>query len=95
MAQALPETSASSQITWLGGDSGDNSSKTSFDHNKPENTTKSQGLTVTFKDVAVEVHGLGEDYGPTVASVVRDLVPSFGKGSKSTRVSFDPDLTLL
>ena len=36
-------------------------------------------LTVTFKDVAVQVASLGEDYGATVASVVTDLIPSFGK----------------
>ncbi|ROV97280.1 hypothetical protein VSDG_04785 [Cytospora chrysosperma] len=84
MAQAQVETSASSQITWIGGESGDNSSN--FDGEKNSNNTNtSPGLTVTFKDVGIEVHGMGEDYGPTVASVVRSLVPSFGKSAKSTR----------
>ncbi|KAK6068393.1 multidrug resistance protein CDR1 [Seiridium cupressi] len=44
-----------------------------------------KGLTVTFKDVSVEVHGLGEDYGSTCLSVVRDLIPSFGSDARSTR----------
>lgn len=87
MAQTLPENSASSQITWAGGESGDNSSKTSFEADRTNNSTAAPGLTVSFKDVGIEVNGLGEDYGPTVASVVRGLVPSFGKGNKSTRVS--------
>jgi hypothetical protein len=88
MAQAQVETSASSQVTWIGGESGDNSSKISFDGEKNNNNRNtSPGLTVTFQDVGIEVHGMGEDYGPTVASVVRSLVPSFGKSAKSTRVS--------
>lgn len=41
-------------------------------------------LTVTFKDVAVQVASLGGDYGSTVASVVADLVPSFSKRSPLT-----------
>ncbi|KUI62882.1 Brefeldin A resistance protein [Cytospora mali] len=84
MAQA-PETSASSQITWVDGKSGEKSSDNSFEANRNNNGNSDPGLTVTFKDVAVEVNGLGQDYGPTVASVVRDLMPSFGKGGKSTR----------
>ena len=44
-------------------------------------------LTVTFKDVAVQVASLGEDYGSTVASVVTDLVPSFGKTGPEPRVT--------
>jgi hypothetical protein len=43
-------------------------------------------LTVTFKDVAVQVAGLGEDYGSTVASVVTDLIPSFKKNRAQPRV---------
>jgi hypothetical protein len=43
-------------------------------------------LTVTFKDVAVQVASLGEDYGSTVASVVTDLVPSFRKTRAEPRV---------
>lgn len=42
-------------------------------------------LTVTFKDVAVEVDGLGEDFGSTCLSVVRDCL-SFGTLNKSKRV---------
>jgi hypothetical protein len=43
-------------------------------------------LTVTFKNVAVQVASLGEDYGSTVASVITDLVPSFGKKRPEPRV---------
>jgi hypothetical protein len=43
-------------------------------------------LTVTFKDVAVQVASLGEDYGSTVASVVFDLIPSFEKTKPVPRV---------
>lgn len=43
-------------------------------------------LTVTFHDVEVVVHGLGEDYGPTCTSVVADLIPCIN-GHKSQRVS--------
>jgi len=43
-------------------------------------------LTVTFKDVSVQVAGLGEDYGSTVASVVLDLIPSFKKSQILPRV---------
>lgn len=42
-------------------------------------------LTVTFKDVSVEVDGLGEDYGATVLSVVRDLWP-FARDRPSRRL---------
>lgn len=52
-----------------------------------EKSTSSKGLTVTFQDVGIEVHGLGEDYGSTCLSVVTDLLPSFGSGSVPTRVS--------
>ena len=45
-------------------------------------------LTVTFKDVAVQVASLGEDYGSTVASVVTDLIPSFGKTRPEPRVIY-------
>ena len=41
-------------------------------------------LTVTFKDVAVQVASLGENYGSTVASVVADLVPTFSKRAPLT-----------
>ena len=44
-------------------------------------------LTVTFKDVAVQVASLGEDYGSTVTSVVADLIPSFRKNKVQPRVS--------
>lgn len=43
-------------------------------------------LTVTFKDVAVQVASQGEDYGSTVASVVTDLIPSFKKNRTQPRV---------
>ena len=46
-------------------------------------------LTVTFKDVAVQVASLGEDYGATVASVVTDLIPSFGKARPEPRVCLE------
>lgn len=42
-------------------------------------------LTVTFEDVEVVVHGLGEDYGSTCTSVVTDLIPGMN-GRKSERV---------
>jgi hypothetical protein len=42
-------------------------------------------LTVTFRDVDVEVDGLGEDYGMTVASAAASLLPS-RKSRKSRRV---------
>lgn len=45
-------------------------------------------LTVTFRDVAVQVASLGESYGSTVASVVMDLVPSFKKQKQPLRVRF-------
>ncbi|KAH6658427.1 putative ABC multidrug transporter [Truncatella angustata] len=48
-------------------------------------TASDRGLTVTFQDVAVEVHGLGEDYGSTCLSVVKDLIPSLRSSAKSTR----------
>jgi hypothetical protein len=44
-------------------------------------------LTVTFKDVAVQVASLGEDYGSTVASVVTGLIPSSRKTKLHPRVS--------
>jgi hypothetical protein len=44
-------------------------------------------LTVTFKDVAVQVASLGEDYGSTVASVIMGLIPSVGKTKLQPRVS--------
>jgi hypothetical protein len=48
--------------------------------------TVQKRLTVTFKDVAVQVAGLGEDYGSTVTSVVTDLIPSFKKSRIQPRV---------
>lgn len=42
-------------------------------------------LTVTFRNVAVEVDGLGEDYAANCANVVTNLF-SFGKDDKSRRV---------
>lgn len=48
--------------------------------------TTQKRLTVTFNEVAVEVEGLGENYGSTVASVVTDLIPSFTKKGSSSRV---------
>ena len=48
--------------------------------------TPQKRLTVTFKDVAVQVAGLGEDYGSTVASVVTDLIPSSKKNRTQPRV---------
>jgi hypothetical protein len=44
-------------------------------------------LTVTFKDVAVQVASLEENYGSTVASVIADLIPSFSKTKLQPRVS--------
>ncbi|KAF9875080.1 ABC multidrug transporter [Colletotrichum karsti] len=43
-----------------------------------------KGVTVTFRDVSIEVHGLGEDFGSTCLSVLGDLVP-FSKSKKSKR----------
>lgn len=48
--------------------------------------TTQKRLTVTFDEVAVEVEGLGENFGSTVASVVADLIPSFTKNGASSRV---------
>lgn len=43
----------------------------------------SGGITVTFRDVNVEVNGLGEDYQTTCASALSSLVPGLrGKSSK-------------
>ncbi|KAK7732557.1 hypothetical protein SLS53_008444 [Cytospora paraplurivora] len=86
MAQNPPVTFSSTQNIWVGGLSGDNASNTSFEAQKGNERHADPGLTVTFKDVGIEVHGLGEDYGPTFTSVARDLLPSFGRGSKSTRI---------
>ena len=44
-------------------------------------------ITVTFEDVGIEVFGLGQDYGSNCLSVLGDLVPKFGKGNRSKRVS--------
>lgn len=46
----------------------------------------SKRLTVTFRGVDIVVHGLGEDFGSTCASVISDLIP-FKNGSTSQRVS--------
>lgn len=43
-------------------------------------------LTVTFKDVAVQVPSLTESYGSTVASVVMDIFKSFKRNSTPPRV---------
>lgn len=43
-------------------------------------------LTVTFKDVAVQVPSLTESYGSTVASVVMDIFTSFRKDHTPPRV---------
>lgn len=48
-----------------------------------------EGLTVTFQDVSIEVHGLGEDFGSTCLSVLADLIP-FAKGKTSQRVRNKP-----
>lgn len=45
----------------------------------------SGGITVTFRDVNVEVNGLGEDYQTTCASALSSLVPGLG-GRSSKRV---------
>lgn len=85
---ALP-TPASSQETWIGGDpvdSGKPTCQASAEDSDDVLQPQANGLTVSFRDVGIEVLGLGQDYGPTVASVVTDLIPSFGKGPKSTRV---------
>lgn len=49
-------------------------------------TASPMGLTVTFQDVSVEVHGQGEDYGSTCLSVVKDMFPAFGSEARPTRV---------
>lgn len=51
-------------------------------------TTSRKGLTVTFEDISIDVHGLGEDYGSTCLSVVKDLFPTFGSGARPTRVIY-------
>ncbi|KAH7310719.1 ABC-2 type transporter-domain-containing protein [Stachybotrys elegans] len=38
-------------------------------------TATSDGITVTFEDLGIEVSGLGEDFGSTCLSVVEDLIP--------------------
>lgn len=86
---ALP-TPTDSQATSIGehaNDSGSSTCQTSAEDSDHGLQSQTNGLTVSFRDVGIEVLGLGQDYGPTVASVVTDLIPSFGKGSKSTRVS--------
>lgn len=86
---ALP-TPTDSQATWIGehaNDSGSSTCQTSAEDSDNGLQSQANGLTVSFRDVGIEVLGLGQDYGPTVASVVTDLIPSFGKSSKSTRVS--------
>lgn len=45
-----------------------------------------KGLTVTFQDVSIEVHGMGEDYGSTCLSVVKDMFTSVRSDARSTRV---------
>jgi hypothetical protein len=52
-----------------------------------EKHTSSKGLAVTFQDVAVKVHGIGEGCGSTCLSVVTDLMLSFGASKGSKRVS--------
>lgn len=86
---ALP-TPATSQNTWIGGDpddSGKSTCQTSAEDRHHGLHSQAQGLTVSFRDAGIEVLGLGQDYGPTVASVVTNFIPSFGKKPKSTRVS--------
>jgi hypothetical protein len=46
-------------------------------------------LTVTFRDIEIEVDGFGDGYASTCLSVVTDLL-SFGKGTKSKRVRYSP-----
>jgi hypothetical protein len=53
--------------------------------------TVQKRLTVTFKDVAVQVAGVGEDYGSTVASVVTNLIPTFNKNKVQPRVRSETD----
>ncbi|KAJ0383507.1 hypothetical protein COL922a_010351 [Colletotrichum nupharicola] len=48
-------------------------------------SNSSTGLTVTFQDVSIRVHGMGEDFGSTCLSVLGDLIP-FGKSKKSQRL---------
>lgn len=89
-------TPPSSQITWVGGDSvdsGESTCRTSAEDSGHGTQSQENGLTVTFQDVGIEVHGLGQDYGSTVASVVTNLIPSFGKGPESTRVRSPKTLT--
>lgn len=83
MAVPVPDNASSSQIPYVGGVS---DADTPNEKAATSQYIPGKGLTVTFRDVAVEVHGEGEDYGPTVASVVRNLVPSFGQSKQSTRV---------
>jgi hypothetical protein len=60
------------------------------------NTTASphKHLTVTFRDVSVEVNGLAEDFGSTFTSVVTDLIPrkASTKPRRVGRASFPPPL---
>ncbi|KAL0937274.1 ABC multidrug transporter [Colletotrichum truncatum] len=61
------------------------SDRTVQDDQSSSNTGEpTKGLTVTFRDVSIQVHGLGEDFGSTCFSVLGDLIP-FGKGKKSER----------
>lgn len=58
---------------------GDDSDATALPRSSP-------GLTVSFKDIGIQVHGLGEDYGSTCLSVLGDLIFPSGKSAKTTRV---------
>ncbi|KAK6197215.1 hypothetical protein LQW54_010831 [Pestalotiopsis sp. IQ-011] len=46
-------------------------------------------LTVTFENVNVEVHGVGEDFGATCTSVVLDLLPFVGVGKTKRPILHD------
>lgn len=85
---AVP-TLANSQVDWIEegpGDFGKSTYQTRAEDDHHGLQSQADGLTVSFRDVGIEVLGMGQDYGPTVASVVTDLIPSFGKRPKSTRV---------
>jgi ATP-binding cassette subfamily G (WHITE) protein 2 (SNQ2) len=42
-------------------------------------------LTVTFRDVGIQVHGMGEDYAPTFRSVAAHFLWPFGREQTTTR----------
>lgn len=49
--------------------------------------SRQKQLTVSFRDVTVQVAGVTESYASTVASVAAKLIPSFGRNGAPARVS--------